>query len=128
MTNTVSHQDILAISGADVAKCMACGRCSASCPVGDEMDIRPHQFVSRLKAGETESLLEAESIWQCLSCFCCTQRCPRNVEPARLLEAVRIVVARKKEHESISPDEIPKLVTENMPQQLLVSAFRKYRK
>ena len=128
MTKTSHYEDILAISGADISKCMACGRCSASCPAGEEMEIRPHQFVSRLRAKDTETLLESASIWQCLSCFSCIQRCPRDVKPARLLEATRLVVSRKKEHEAISPDEIPELIDSKMPQQLLVSVFRKYRK
>jgi len=128
MTKTSHHENILELSGANISKCMACGRCSASCPVGEEMDIRPHQFVSRLRAKETDSLLQSEAIWQCLSCFTCVERCPRDVKPARVLEATRITVLRQKESEAISPDEIPELVGENMPQQLLVSTFRKYRK
>ena len=34
------------ISGVNPLKCMKCGKCSASCPAFDEMDIKPHQFVS----------------------------------------------------------------------------------
>lgn len=127
--NKVSHcENILTISGANISKCMSCGRCSASCPVGEEMDIRPHQFVSRLREKNVENLLKSEAIWQCLSCFACIERCPRDVKPARVIEATRLVVLRQKEQEKISPDEIPELVDENMPQQLLVSTFRKYRK
>lgn len=34
------------ISGVDTKKCMKCGKCSASCPALDSMDLKPHQFVS----------------------------------------------------------------------------------
>ena len=34
------------ISGVNPLKCMKCGKCSASCPSYNEMDIKPHQFVS----------------------------------------------------------------------------------
>ena len=46
--NTVSSQaeKIKEISGVNPLKCMKCGKCSASCPAYDEMDIKPHQFVS----------------------------------------------------------------------------------
>ena len=33
------------ISGVNPLKCMKCGKCSASCPSYNEMDIKPHQFV-----------------------------------------------------------------------------------
>ena len=34
-------QRIREISGVDTRKCMKCGKCSASCPAYNEMDIRP---------------------------------------------------------------------------------------
>ena len=120
------HKDIISISGASIANCMACGRCSAACPAGQAMDIKPHQFVSRLRQGEVESLLTADSIWKCLSCFTCVERCPRDVKPARVLEATRIYLLRQKEQEGITVEDIN--TEPNTPQQLLVSAFRKYRK
>ena len=32
------------ISGVNPLKCMKCGKCSATCPAFNEMDIKPHQF------------------------------------------------------------------------------------
>ena len=34
------------ISGVNPLKCMKCGKCSATCPAFNEMDIKPHQFVT----------------------------------------------------------------------------------
>ena len=39
-------EQIKQISGANPLKCMKCGKCSATCPSYDEMDIKPHQLVS----------------------------------------------------------------------------------
>ena len=39
-------EKIKEISGANPQKCMKCGKCSATCPAFNEMDIKPHQFVS----------------------------------------------------------------------------------
>lgn len=116
------------ISGVDTKKCMKCGKCSASCPAYEEMDIRPHQFVSYVQNGNVQALLESASIWKCLSCFACVERCPRDVKPARLIEAVRLMVIRQRGENALTANEIPELLNEELPQQLLASAFRKYSK
>lgn len=116
------------ISGVDTKKCMKCGKCSASCPAYEEMDIRPHQFVSYVQNGDVKALLESKSIWKCLSCFACVERCPRDVKPAKLIEAARLMVIRERGGNYLTPDEVPELLDEELPQQLLASAFRKYSK
>jgi len=116
------------ISGVDTKKCMKCGKCSASCPAYEEMDIRPHQFVSYVQNGDVNALLASKSIWKCLSCFACVERCPRDVKPAKLIEAVRLMVIRQRGGNYLTPDEVPELLDEELPQQLLASAFRKYSK
>ena len=116
------------MSGVNTRKCMKCGKCSASCPAYEEMDIRPHQFVSYVESGDIEPLLESKSIWKCLSCFACVERCPRDVKPAKLIEAVRQMVVRQRGGNYLSPNEVPELLNEELPQQLLASAFRKYSK
>lgn len=116
------------ISGVDTKKCMKCGKCSASCPAYEEMDIRPHQFVSYVQNGDIKALLESKSIWKCLSCFACVERCPRDVKPAKLIEAVRLMVIRERGGNYLTPNEVPELLDEELPQQLLASAFRKYSK
>ena len=116
------------MSGVNTRKCMKCGKCSASCPAYEEMDIRPHQFVSYVESGDIEPLLESKSIWKCLSCFACVERCPRDVKPAKLIEAVRQMVVRQRGGSYLSPNEVPELLDEELPQQLLASAFRKYSK
>lgn len=116
------------ISGVNPLKCMKCGKCSASCPSFQEMDIKPHQFVSYVQNGDIEALVASESIWKCLSCFACVERCPRGVKPGKLIDAARQVLIRQRSCDGLSPDEIPQLLDEETPQQLLVSAFRKYRR
>ena len=128
MTQQQQADNIRNISGVNPRKCMKCGKCSASCPSYDEMDIRPHQFVSYIERGDVEPLLQSKSLWKCLSCFACVERCPRDVKPAQLIEAVRLTVIRQKEQNYMKPEEIPALLDEEMPQQLLASAFRKYSK
>ena len=116
------------ISGVQPLKCMKCGKCSASCPSFNEMDIKPHQFVTYVINDDVEALANSKSAWKCLSCFACIERCPRNVQPGKLIDAARQVLIRQRGQEGLSADEIPALLDEEMPQQLLMSAFRKYRR
>ena len=116
------------ISGVNPLKCMKCGKCSASCPSYNEMDIKPHQFVSFVQRGDLEALMASQSVWRCLSCFACVERCPRGVKPGKLVDAARQLLIRQRGQEGLSPNEIPQLLDEETPQQLLMSAFRKYRR
>ena len=116
------------ISGVNPLKCMKCGKCSATCPSYKEMDIKPHQFVSYVINEDIESLVKSRSLWKCLSCFACVQRCPRDVKPGKLIDAARQIVERQRGGDYLSPDEIPELLDPEIPQQLLVSAFRRYRR
>ena len=116
------------ISGVNPLKCMKCGKCSASCPSFNEMDIKPHQFVSYVVNENIEELVNSKSLWKCLSCFACVERCPRDVKPGKLIDAARQLVVRQKGQNYLTPDEIPELLDPELPQQLLVSAFRRYRR
>ena len=128
MSDKNRAEEIREISGVDPSKCMKCGKCSASCPSFNEMDIKPHQFVSYVLRDDIESLVQSKSLWKCLSCFACVERCPRDVKPGKLIDAARQIVEREKGGNYLSPDEIPSLLDPELPQQLLVSAFRRYRR
>ena len=78
--------------------------------------------------GDIEPLLNSESLYKCLSCFACVERCPRGVQPAKLVEAVRLAAVRKQGNNRMTANDVPELLDEDLPQQLLVSAFRKYSK
>ena len=121
-------EEILRISGVNVRKCMRCGKCSGTCPSYDEMEYHPHQFVYMVESGDIEPLLKSESLYKCLSCFACIERCPRDVKPGKLIDAARQLVVRQRGEAYLTPDEIPELLDPDLPQQLLVSAFRRYRR
>ena len=121
-------QQVKDISGVNPLRCMKCGKCSATCPSFNEMDIKPHQFVSYVQNGDVESLVQAKSLWKGLSCFAGVERCPRDVKPGKLIDAARQLVVREKGQTYLSPDEVPELLDPETPQQLLVSAFRRYRR
>ena len=122
----VTQEEVLAVSGVDPKKCMRCGKCSATCPAYDEMEYHPHEFVAMVENGEIEALAESKSLYLCMTCMACIQRCPRQVEPAKLVEAVRAAVVRQKGCTHLLPDAVPAKLDPDLPQQAIVSAMRKY--
>ncbi|MCI5810243.1 MAG: 4Fe-4S dicluster domain-containing protein [Clostridiales bacterium] len=123
-------EQVLRISGVNPRKCMRCGKCSGTCPAYDEMEYHPHQFVYLVETGDIETLMQSKSIYKCLSCFACVDRCPRGVEPAKLVEAIRLSVIREKGANHLTADDLPPLAEADpdLPQQAVVSAMRKYSK
>ena len=94
--NHSAAEKIKEISGTNPLKCMKCGKCSATCPSFDEMDIKPHQFVSYVINENIEALVNSASLWKCLSCFACVERCPRDVKPGKIIDGARQLVVREK--------------------------------
>ena len=121
-------EQVIRASGVNPLKCMRCGKCSGTCPSYDEMEYHPHQFVYMVEMGDIETLMKSESVYKCLSCFACVERCPRDVKPGKLIDAARQLVVREKGGDYLKADEIPELLDPELPQQLLVSAFRRYRR
>ena len=128
MNNDLIREQLLLISGTNVSKCMKCGKCSGACPAYDEMEYHPHQFVDMVDSGRIEELMGSKGIYRCLSCFACVERCPRSVEPAKLIEAVRLAVVRQQGMDHLKPEQIAQKLDEDLPQQAVTSAFRKYKK
>ena len=118
----------LRISGVNPKKCMKCGKCSGTCPSYDEMEYHPHQIFSMVEKGQIEKLMESDSIYMCLSCMACGERCPRGVEPGKLVEAVRVLKIRQQDQNRKNGNDVAAFADENTPQQLFMAAMRKYRK
>ena len=121
-------EQVLTTSGVNPLKCMRCGKCSGTCPSYDAMEYHPHQFVYMVEKGDIEPLMQSKSIYMCLSCFACVERCPRGVEPAKLIEAVRLAVVRQQGQNHLHSDDILGKLDEDLPQRAIISAFRKYSK
>lgn len=119
---------MIAISDEKLFNCMQCAKCSASCPASSEMDLLPHQIIRLLQIGRYEKILACKSIWQCASCFTCASRCPRDVDASKIMEAIRLSHIRVKGNTVFKADDLPEKMDDQMPQQAVVSAFRKYSK
>ena len=84
------------ISGQNLLDCYQCGKCSAGCPAVSQMDILPNQIIRLAQLGLKEKLLESRAIWICESCMTCNTRCPKGIDIAEVIEAVRQILLRKR--------------------------------
>ena len=113
------------ISGQRLTSCNQCGKCSAGCPMAFSMDYLPNQIIRLAQLGLEEDIEHSKTIWLCASCLTCSVRCPRGVDLASVMEALRLITLRKNidyvKVPKISPDTIQEL-----PQIALVSSFRKH--
>ena len=115
---------VLEISGENMFACYQCGKCSAGCPSYSAMDIPPHTVIRLLQLGQIEQVLQTKAIWLCASCQTCKVRCPKGVDLARIMEALRQIILR--ENISITnPSEISEEELKRLPQIALIANFRK---
>lgn len=77
-------------AGVNLRDCYQCGKCSAGCPMSDEMDAPPQKIIHMLQMGLANKALSARGPWMCAQCLTCTSRCPQNIEVASLMREVRM--------------------------------------
>ena len=112
------------LSGQNVFDCYQCGTCSAGCPVVDYMDIMPNQVMRLAQFGATEDLINSKTIWICSACLQCSTRCPKGIEVAKVMEALRSINLRKRVG-TLDPNKIETEDLQDLPPIALVGAFRK---
>ncbi|MEM1661708.1 MAG: 4Fe-4S dicluster domain-containing protein [Desulfurococcaceae archaeon] len=112
---------LTSISGRNPYLCHQCGTCSAVCPMAEYMDIPPHQVLRLVQLG-SEKVLKVNAIWMCVACMTCVDRCPRNVGPGILLDALRSINLRRGV-ERIGYDKLKDI--ENAPVMALVAFSKK---
>jgi len=111
------------LSGEKVFSCHKCGKCSAGCPIGIIMDIRPHQVIELVQANDM-TVLNSRTIWLCASCFQCATRCPKDVDLTKVMEALRLLILRSN-IDQVEISHMKKEELEELPPVALVSNFRK---
>ncbi len=107
----------------NVFGCYQCGTCAAGCPFVEEMDLTPDEVI-RYVILDKEEVLNSKTIWLCSSCFTCAERCPRDINITKIMEALRQIILRR----SIDETNISCITEEErqrIPQIAFVSLFRK---
>lgn len=96
-------REVMKRSGQNILECYQCGKCSAGCPLRYQMDLQPNQIMRLVQLGMREELFDNKTIWMCISCETCTTRCPREMEPARVMDALRCMAYAKESNKEPAP-------------------------
>jgi len=113
------------LSGQNLLACYQCGKCSAGCPAVSEMDILPNQIIRYAQLGFKDELMRSKSIWICASCFTCNARCPKGINIAEVIEAVRQILLRKSE-DHLKVKKLSDAEKEDVPPIAIISSMRKF--
>lgn len=114
------------LSGQDVYQCFQCGTCAGACPMSDKVDCVPRKVMKMVQYGMGDVVLhDIKSYWTCASCHACTVNCPRGIDIARVMEALRLITLRETNEDAVKISEIPEETLKELPQIAMVSCFRK---
>ncbi|MEW6218641.1 MAG: 4Fe-4S dicluster domain-containing protein [Thermodesulfobacteriota bacterium] len=88
-------EEVSRLAGVEIAGCYQCGKCSAGCPMADEMDILPNQVLRLIQLNAQDELLAANGFWRCVSCQTCSSRCPKGIDAARVMDTLKILAVSR---------------------------------
>lgn len=117
-------EKVVKLSGQNIYKCFQCGTCGGACPMSAHMETIPRRVMRMAQLGMEEAVMEAGTCWTCASCHSCTVNCPRGLDMARVMEAIRQLTLRKNVN-LVEPSKLDEKTVRELPQIALVSCFRK---
>lgn len=112
------------LSGENVKLCMQCATCTGMCPMAAEMDFTPRKVMHMAQFGLGDRLADINSYWKCASCHACSVKCPRGIDIAKVMEALRQQTLRTGKN-YIEPSAMSAETIADLPQIAMVAGFRK---
>lgn len=82
-------QEIMDAGAETVALCYQCGTCTGSCPSGKRTPYRIRNIIRKSLMGLKEEVMEDDSLWECVTCYACQERCPRGVAIVDVVKILR---------------------------------------
>lgn len=82
-------QSIIDAGAETVALCYQCGTCTGSCPSGKRTPYRIRTIIRKSLMGLKNEVLTDDTIWECVTCYACQERCPRGVAIVDVVKTIR---------------------------------------
>lgn len=103
--NTFLEEVIESTPGGErLVHCLQCGSCGGSCPSGADMEHTPRTLFAMIAGGDRETVLAANTMWACVSCYFCTTRCPQNIPITDIMYTLkRISIAERRYKNTDAP-------------------------
>ena len=74
----------------ELCKCFQCGKCIAGCPVSLKSALNIRRLIREVMlSNNLEAIYQRDELWDCTTCQTCTIRCPRGLEPHKLIVDMR---------------------------------------
>ncbi len=104
--------------GDTISLCWQCGTCTAGCCMHTDFgltEFNPRYFIYLAQIGYEDELRRyADTIWRCVSCNKCVERCPKGVKVEEVVHAIGSYLTVTKKAPESPADRFDRAYTENL--------------
>lgn len=104
--------------GDTISRCWQCGTCTAGCCMHTDFgltDFNPRYFIYLAQIGYEEELRRyADTIWRCVSCNKCVERCPKGVKVEEVVHSIGSYLTATGTAPESPADRFDRAYTENL--------------
>lgn len=81
--------EVEARSGQPINSCYQCKKCAGGCPMSFAMKPYNADLLKLIRLGAKEAVLTSNTIWLCVGCKTCGDRCPNGIDIGKIADALR---------------------------------------
>ena len=104
--------------GDTISRCWQCGTCTAGCCMHTDFGLRefnPRYFIYLAQIGYEDELRRyADTIWRCVSCNKCVERCPKGVKVEEVVHSIGTYLSLTGAAPESPADRFDRAYTENL--------------
>ena len=117
--------------GETISRCWQCGTCTAGCCMHTDYGLRefnPRYFIYLAQIGYEEELRRyADTVWRCVSCNKCVERCPKGVKVEEVVHTIGSYLTASGIAPESPADRFDRAYTENLLDRGILDEARLFR-